>query len=110
MPRPNSHDDALFAPIAASPTWRARRNCRLIFTVLALTPALARADSYRYEDVPVGDRAAGMGGAFTGLANDGSAAYYNPAGLVLSKDSHISIGSSGWQIRTERISGYLGRL
>ena len=30
----------------------------------------------------VGTRALGMGGAFVGLANDGSAIYWNPAGLI----------------------------
>src|SRR3954469_7090703 len=31
---------------------------------------------------PVGVRAAGMGGAFTAVADDGTAPYWNPAGLA----------------------------
>jgi long-chain fatty acid transport protein len=35
-----------------------------------------------YQDYLLGHRAAGMGGAFTAIANDPSAGYYNPAGYV----------------------------
>jgi len=41
-----------------------------------------------------GARAMGMGGAFTGLANDPSAVYFNPAGIVQLKGTHFSIGST----------------
>jgi len=35
-----------------------------------------------YRSIPIGERAIGLGGAFTGVANDPSATYYNPAGIV----------------------------
>lgn len=35
-----------------------------------------------YRSIPIGERAVGLGGAFTGLANDPSATYYNPAGMT----------------------------
>ena len=44
--------------------------------------ALALADDGHYQNFLVGERAAGMGGAFTAIANDPSGTYYNPAGLV----------------------------
>ena len=40
------------------------------------TPALAQAEA------PVGVRAAGMGGAFTAIADDASAVFWNPGGLA----------------------------
>ncbi|MFA6318093.1 MAG: PorV/PorQ family protein [Elusimicrobiota bacterium] len=40
--------------------------------------------------VPMGSRALGMGGAFTGVADDVSALHYNPAGLSLLKAHEIS--------------------
>jgi long-chain fatty acid transport protein len=80
----------------------------VLVAALALGPARAPADAYRYNDVVVGERAAGMGGAFTALADDGSAPYYNPAGLALLEESHVSISGSGWQIRRETVKGYLG--
>lgn len=50
----------------------------------------ARADPYHYQGIPLGQRALGFGGAFTGLAADPSGAYYNPAGLVWTGDSALS--------------------
>jgi hypothetical protein len=50
----------------------------------------ARADPYHFQGIPLGQRALGFGGAFTGLADDPSAAYYNPAGLVWTGDSALS--------------------
>jgi len=41
-----------------------------------------------------GARAMGMAGAFTGLANDPSAVYFNPAGIVQLRGTHFSIGST----------------
>ena len=40
------------------------------------------AQSLYYRTIPIGERAIGLGGAFTGVANDPSAAYYNPAGIM----------------------------
>ena len=41
--------------------------------------------------IGVGGRALGMGGAFTALANDVTAGYYNPAGLIHLNYPQISI-------------------
>ena len=43
----------------------------------------AKADDTHYRGVPIGAHAIGLGGAFTGVADDASAAYFNPAGLAL---------------------------
>jgi hypothetical protein len=61
---------------------------RIVFFSLPLALSLAgvaRADKYAGEflRVPAGARAVGMGGAFVSLANDGSASWWNPAGLAL---------------------------
>jgi long-subunit fatty acid transport protein len=50
------------------------------------------ADPFHHQPVPIGERALGMGGAFTGVANEPSAAYYNPAGLVRLEDTTLSAG------------------
>jgi hypothetical protein len=56
-----------------------------LWLLLAVTPsASAQSETPVREDSghAVGVRAAGMGGAFTGVADDGSAAFWNPAGFA----------------------------
>jgi long-subunit fatty acid transport protein len=57
-----------------------------------LGASAAHADPFHHQPVPIGERALGMGGAFTGVANEPSAAYYNPAGLVRLEDTTLSAG------------------
>jgi hypothetical protein len=52
----------------------------LAFTLIA---ASVRADDTHYRAVPVGAHAIALGGAFAGVADDASAAFFNPAGLAL---------------------------
>ncbi len=59
--------------------------------VLALAPA-ARADNF--EEFGFGARAQAMGGAFTALASDMTAAHYNPGGLIFSRHINLTAGFS----------------
>lgn len=70
--------------------------------VFLLTAHEARADDTHYRAIPVGAHAIGLGGAFTGVADDVSAAYFNPAGLSLGGTLGIAAGLSinAWE-RTE---------
>jgi len=68
-------------------------------------PLVASADEYHYQGPPVGARAAAMGGAFAGLATDGSAAFHNPAGLVLSSGTELSLSTSVYGIARDNIDG-----
>lgn len=58
---------------AALPGWLVHL---LLFTTGIAAPVHAQTDA------PVGVRAAGMGGAFTAVADDASAVFWNPAGLA----------------------------
>jgi long-chain fatty acid transport protein len=42
----------------------------------------------------VGERATGLGGAFTAIANDASGTYYNPAGIAEAPYSSVSLSSA----------------
>jgi hypothetical protein len=56
----------------------------------------------------VGSRAAGMGGAFTALADDGSGPYYNPGGLAFARASSVSLSISVYGLLGGSISNALG--
>jgi hypothetical protein len=53
-------------------------------------PALA-AETAAFLDIGVGARGIGMGGAFTALADDSSAVYWNPAGLARLEKRELSV-------------------
>ena len=77
----------------------------LVVTCVLRASAAAAADEYHYQGSPIGARAAAMGGAFTGLANDGSAAFYNPAGLVLGTGTELSLSTSVYGVARDDIAG-----
>jgi hypothetical protein len=76
-----------------------RRRVRFLL-LLVLLPASAFAQS----EAPVGVRAAGMGGAFTAVADDASAAFWNPAGFASGSffsvvaDANVLDRRSGWLV------------
>jgi long-chain fatty acid transport protein len=81
---------------------------RVVLTLIVLVvPSPARAQRENYEAVLVGERAAGMGGAFTGLADDASAAYYNPAGLAQIRRRGFSLSASGYSYYSRTASGVI---
>jgi hypothetical protein len=57
-----------------------------VFTCLAATPVLAQ---QVFESV--GSRALGMGGAFVAVADDGTAAFWNPAGIALAPKGSVAV-------------------
>lgn len=63
------------------------------------------ADQYHYKDMLIGDRAAGLGGAFTAIADDASGLYYNPAGVVYSAKPKISGSVNAFNYKTTQYKG-----
>lgn len=69
-----------------------KRSCVLPIVLLLALPASA--DEANFRPYLVGSRAAGMGGAFTALSDDGSGSYYNPGGLAFATRSSLSLSGS----------------
>ncbi len=70
------------------------RRISMLLVATAFVSATAKADDTHYQDFLVGGRAIGIGGAFTALSDDSSGAYYNPAGIVDSPTSNVSLSTS----------------
>jgi long-chain fatty acid transport protein len=81
--------------------------CALVLAALA-SPAPARADDSNYRPYAIGVRAAGMGGAFTALADDGSGPFYNPAGVAFVERSQLSLSGSVYGVVSGTFEDALG--
>ncbi len=66
----------------------------------------AGTSSFSFLKIDIGSRAVAMGGAYTGLANDEEALYYNPAGLVTMEGKRFIAGYHNYFIDLQ--SGFLG--
>jgi long-chain fatty acid transport protein len=65
--------------------------CRAAVVLVSLSWAhLASADQFHYQNLVIGDRAMGLGGAFGAVADDASGVYYNPAGLGFALTNDVS--------------------
>jgi hypothetical protein len=66
----------------------------MVLFLLLLAASVGRAQDGEYAgsflEIPVGARALAMGGAFTAIADDGSAFYWNPAGIGLIENKLLS--------------------
>ena len=49
--------------------------------------------------IGVGGRAAALGEAFIAVANDASALYWNPAGLVQFEENQVMFSHNSWVVR-----------
>jgi long-chain fatty acid transport protein len=67
------------------------------------TSRSAEADDTNYQNYVVGQRAMGMGGAFTALSDDGAGAYYNPAGMAMAASTSISASLSVYGVERRQL-------
>jgi long-chain fatty acid transport protein len=84
-----------------------RRICALLLVVAAAS-ARAQGIESNFRPYLVGGRAAGMGGAFTALADDGSGGYYNPGGLAFIRASSLSFSLNAYGVVGGRVKDALG--
>jgi hypothetical protein len=60
------------------------------------------------QGIPIGSRAAGMGGAYTALACDEASLHYNPASLSCADSSHLELSANAYILQGELARGALG--
>ena len=68
------------------------RYCIALVLILAVVPYAAHAGGFQINEH--GTKAMGMGGAFSAQASDGSAMYYNPAGLGFQQGFKVLAGAT----------------
>lgn len=86
------------------------KNLKILFITFFILCLASLIDCYAaFEDLSVGARAMGMGGAFTGISDDASGLFYNPAGIVQLKRPEI-IGTASYLFpgSADSFYGYLG--
>jgi hypothetical protein len=74
----------------------------LALLCIGLTTNLAIADTFNKRNILPGTKAASMGGAFTAIADDASATWYNPGGLGFTKGNDVAISANGFS-QTSRV-------
>jgi len=75
---------------------------------LLLCQAPCRADIFHYDNLLVGDRASGMGGAYTAVSDDTAGLYYNPAGVVYATSPSLSASANAYYQTDKTYKGGLG--
>jgi len=66
----------------------------------------AGTSAFPFLKINIGARAVGMGGAFTGLADDASTLYYNPAGMTSLEGNQYILGYHNYVVDIQ--SGFVG--
>ena len=67
-----------------------------------------KADEYHYNNIVVGDRASGMGGAYTAVSDDPAGLYYNPAGIVYGAANNLSASVNAYHRNYTEYKNVLG--
>ncbi len=74
--------------------WPVSSVCQAMVFVLMLYAGNLQADEFHYSNIIIGDRAAGLAGAYTAISDDASGLFYNPAGIIFSKDLQLTASAN----------------
>ena len=70
------------------------------------TPAVA--DEFHYNNLLIGDRASGMGGAYTAISDDATGLFYNPAAIVYASGQNFSASVNTFNYQTKKYERVIG--
>ncbi len=78
---------------------------RWIITLAVFLPcfgASAVADEFHYSNLLIGDRASGMGGAYTAISDDATGLFYNPAAIAYASGQNFSASVNTFNYQTKK--------
>jgi long-chain fatty acid transport protein len=81
------------------------RTSLLSTVIVLLFCAMASADDEHYVNNLIGDRATGMGGAYTAVSDDATGLFYNPAGIVYANGKNLSASVNAYSSVTKKYQG-----
>jgi len=88
---------------------RVQRLLFVVFVAVVIAPVMASAQetpaTFEFSFSNPGARSLGLGGAFSALADDATAAFANPAGLVQLQRPEVSLEGRHWSYSTPYIEG-----
>lgn len=78
-----------------------------VAVLLAVTTFAATSwgDEFHYNNILVGDRASGMGGAYAAVSDDPGGMYYNPAGIAYSTGKNLSASVNAYSVSNKTYKG-----
>ncbi len=83
--------------------WQKKAKLLVCAAVLLCTSSgTAGADEYHYNSTIIGERPAGMAGAYTAVSDDASGLFHNPAGTVYSFGSNLSVSANAFNTSTKK--------
>ncbi len=80
----------------------------VFFVMLSCMAATAAADELHYTNLLIGDRASGMGGAYTAISDDATGLYYNPAGIAYAAGRNFSASVNAYYSNEKTYKGVIG--
>jgi len=79
-----------------------------IFLFSIFFPLTAAADINHYKNMLIGERPAGMGGAYNAVSDTPEGAFYNPAGMAYAVGQSLSVSVNAFHTAWTRYEGVLG--
>lgn len=79
----------------------------VLFAISAFA-ATSWGDEFHYNNILIGDRASGMGGAYTAISDDPGGMYYNPAGIAYSTGKNLSASVNAYSVSNRTYKGVIG--
>ncbi len=80
--------------------------CFFIFNIIFIH--FCNADQFHYNTHNIGERAIGLGGAYTALSDDPSGIFHNPAGIIFNYENYFSLVAYVYNLSEVKYKNALG--